>query len=103
MSCAAPIKKADPGDYGGMKTAITPAVPGPASREPRRYSLLETAQLLGLSLAALHDLLVRHQLHAEAGRRGSCVSQDQILHYIARRESSAPAGVNLFMRFGSKR
>lgn len=75
---------------------------GPALREPRRYSLVEAAQLLGLPLSEMRDLLVRHELHTEAGPRGSQVSQRQIVHYLNRRESAAPAGANFFMRFRSK-
>lgn len=86
-----------------MKTMPFFSNVAPASREPRSYSLVETAQLLRISFADLHELIVHDTIHAEAGPRGSRVSQRHLLDYVTRREKSAATGANLFMGFGSKR
>lgn len=71
--------------------------------EAHSYSLVQAAQLLGLSIASLHELIARHELHTEAGPRGSRVSRRHLLDYVTRRQSLPMAGVNFIARFFSNR
>lgn len=84
-----------------MKTLPFLSNAGSISREPRSYSLVETAQLLRISFADLHELIVHDTIHVEAGPRGSRVSQRHLLDYVTRREKSVATGANFFVGFGS--
>jgi hypothetical protein len=67
------------------------------------YSLVQTAHLLGLSFASLHELIVRHELHTETGPRGSRVSRLRVLDYATRRQSIMKTGMNFVAPLGSTR
>lgn len=54
-------------------------------REAFTYSLFETAQVLGVALPTLHEMLVRRELHTEPGLRGERISKRQLLNYVSHR------------------
>jgi hypothetical protein len=81
-----------------MKNTLYPHVHAPhgeASDEQkeRTYSLLETAQVMGLSLPDLGEILKRHELHTEPSPRGARVSRREVFNYVSRRPTAvAEAG-----------
>lgn len=77
-----------------MKT--TPPVHAHASRDEasssqnkRTYSLLEAAQVMGVPLSDLREILKQHELHPESGRRGTRVSRREVFDYVSRHPSPA--------------
>ncbi|BET67377.1 hypothetical protein ASA1KI_22950 [Opitutales bacterium ASA1] len=87
----------------GMKT--TPQFHAHASQDEawrpqseRTYSLLEAAQVMGVPLSDLREILKQHELHAESGRRGARVSRREVFNYVSHhptRMTKAGRGISL--------
>ncbi len=87
----------------GMKT--TPQFHAHASQDEasrpqseRTYSLLEAAQVMGVPLSDLREILNQHELHTESGRRGTRVSRREVFDYVSHhptRMTKAVRGISL--------
>lgn len=87
----------------GMKT--TPQFHAHASQDEasnpqnkRTYSLLEAAQVMGLPLCDLREILKQHALHTESGPRGARVSRREVFDYVSHhptRMTNAGRGISL--------
>lgn len=87
----------------GMKT--TPQFHAHASQreasnpQPERtYSLLEAAQVMGVPLSDLREILKQHALHTKSGPRGSRVSRREVFDYVSHhptRMTKAGRGISL--------
>lgn len=53
-------------------------------QKERTYSLFETAQVLGLPLSDLREILDKHALHPEPGLRGERIARREVLNYVSR-------------------
>ncbi|MFA6286859.1 MAG: hypothetical protein WC661_05680 [Opitutaceae bacterium] len=53
------------------------------SHTERTYSLLEAAQVMGVPLSDLREILKQHELHTESGRRGARVSRREVFDYVS--------------------
>lgn len=72
-----------------MKNALHPPVHAPqveasSQQKQRTYSLLEAAQVMGVPLSDLRDILKQHELHATPGPRGARVSRREVFNYVSR-------------------
>lgn len=64
----------------------------------RTYSLLEAAQVMGVPLSDLREILNQHELHAESGRRGARVSRREVFNYVSHyptRMTKAARGISV--------
>ncbi len=64
----------------------------------RTYSLLEAAQVMGVPLSDLREILKQHELHTESGRRGARVSRREVFNYVSdhpTRMTKAARGISL--------
>jgi hypothetical protein len=64
----------------------------------RTYSLLEAAQVMGVPLSDLREILKQHELHTESGRRGTRVSRREVFDYVSHhptRMTKAARGISL--------
>jgi hypothetical protein len=87
----------------GMKTALhfhADASQREASnpKTQRTYSLLEAAQVMGVRLSDLREILKQHALHTESGPRGARVSRREVFDYVSHhptRMTKAGRGISL--------